>query len=56
MTCKDCKYYNGTVQATHTEYHICMRPKYEGLDSWCWVSSKVEKCKDFEPKEDNNDL
>ena len=56
MTCKDCKYYNGTVQATHTDYHICMKPKYEGFDSWCWVSGKLEKCKDYEPKENKNDL
>lgn len=53
MKCTDCKYYNGTVQATHSDYHICMYPKYKGVDSWEWVSSKVEKCEDFEPKENS---
>ena len=56
MNCQDCKYYNGTVQSTLCDYHICMYPKYKGLDSWVWVSNKVEKCKDFEPKESKDEL
>lgn len=53
MNCMDCKYYNGTVKSAPVDYYICMKPKYEALDSWCWISSKVEKCKDFEPKENS---
>jgi hypothetical protein len=56
MTCKDCKYYNGTFQTNFSEYIKCVKPNYKGIDAWKWVSSKLKKCKDFEPKESKDEL
>lgn len=53
MTCEDCKYYLSTVQSTMCDYYICTRPHFMDVEIWQWVSSKVKKCEDFEPKEDS---
>ena len=53
MKCTDCKYYNGTVQTNFSEYINCIKPNYKGIDAWKWVSSKLKKCKDYEPKENS---
>lgn len=55
MTCKDCKHYIETVHADMSDYYICNRPRFMEQEVWQWVSSKIEKCEDFEPKEDSWD-